>query len=67
MSTKIITLIIGALSITSGLNVWEKNVMKTWKNNLFYGFRGIKYAEAPIADLRFKVSSNKLHSKFDLE
>lgn len=52
---KIIMLIIGAISVTSGFNDWKNNVMKTWKNNVFYGFRGIKYAEAPIGELRFKV------------
>lgn len=62
MSTTIVMLIIGAISVTSGLNVRENNVMKTWKNNTFYGFRGIKYAEAPMGDLRFKVNSKEFQS-----
>lgn len=45
------------LSLLNGITALDikNNLMKTRNNNLFYGFRGIKYAEAPIADLRFKV------------
>lgn len=62
---KIILLIIGAISVTRGFNDWNDNVMKTWKNNVFYGFRGIRYAEPPIGELRFKVkfkrNSKEIH------
>lgn len=34
-----------------------KYLMTTWTNNSFYGFRGIRYAEAPINQLRFKVNA----------
>lgn len=52
--------IIAAISVTRSFNHWENNVMKTWKNNVFYGFRGIKYAEPPIGELRFKVKSKEI-------
>lgn len=62
-------LIIGAMSVTGSFNDWENNVMKTWKNNVFFGFRGIKYAEPPTGELRFQVKSNEIQSidcnKFD--
>lgn len=29
--------------------------MKTWKNNRYLGFRGIKYAEPPTGSRRFMV------------
>lgn len=60
MCTKIMLLIIGTISVTRSINYWENNVMKTWKNNVFYGFRGIKYAETPVGELRFKVKSKEI-------
>lgn len=33
-------------------------IMLTWKNNSFYGFRGIRYAEPPTEQLRFQVGIN---------
>lgn len=38
---------------------FDQNVMKTWKNNNYFAFRGIKYAEAPIGARRFRVRVSK--------
>lgn len=54
-------LIIISVQLTFANIQFDKNVLKTWKNNTFYGFRGIKYAESPVGPLRFKVSLWKLH------
>lgn len=54
-------LIIISVQLTFANSKFDKNVLKTWKNNTFYGFRGIKYAEAPVGPLRFKVSLRKLN------
>lgn len=64
MLTKVSILIIGAISVTISFKNWENNLKKTWKNNQFYSFRGIKYAESPIGDLRFKVRSKEKFSVF---
>lgn len=56
MSAIILTFCIVAISVTDGFHISE-NVMKTWKYNEFYAFRGIKYAEPPVGGLRFKVTS----------
>lgn len=34
----------------------EKNLLKTWKDNRYYGFRGIRYAEPPTGPRRFMVN-----------
>lgn len=38
----------------------EKNALKTWKNNPYYGFRGIRYAEPPTGPKRFMVTFAKI-------
>lgn len=50
-----------SLSIPRDLS---QNVMWTWKNNSFYAFRGIRYAEAPVNELRYKVRVEPLHIKY---
>lgn len=35
---------------------YTNHLMTTWNNNSFYGFRGIRYAQPPIGNLRFKVN-----------
>lgn len=55
MHTKIILLCV-FVHISVGNVVLDKYLWKTWKNNTFYAFRGIKYAESPTGSLRFKVS-----------
>lgn len=51
LCTILIVLIAGTVAIEL-----EKNVMKTWKNNRYYGFRGIRYAEPPTGPRRFRVN-----------
>lgn len=46
--------------ITSNAFELNKNVMQTWKNSTYYGFRGIKYAKSPTGSLRYKVSFGAL-------
>lgn len=38
----------------------ERNVLKTWKNSRYYGFRGIRYAEPPTGPRRFTVDMLKI-------
>lgn len=52
--TFLLLLLVIHFSIGSFINT-EQNLFKTWKNSTFYAFRGIKYGEAPIGPLRFKV------------
>lgn len=33
----------------------DQYVMRTWTNRSFYGFRGIRYAQPPVGQLRFQV------------
>lgn len=35
----------------------EQHVLHTWTNRSFYGFQGIRYARAPVGELRFQVIS----------
>ena len=42
--------------VISKNNEFAENLMKTWKNNSFYAFRGIRYAEPPVGQLRFRVN-----------
>lgn len=46
----VLALIVGTIAVDP-----EKNVLKTWKQNRYYGFRGIRYAEPPTGPRRFKV------------
>lgn len=55
LGTFIVFLLLSVACAQENLN-FERNLSKTWKNSTFYAFRGIKYAEAPIGSLRFKVS-----------
>lgn len=59
MYIQIILLII-CVNISIGVSKFEKNLWKTWKNNTFHSFRGIKYAESPTGSLRFKVSEKNI-------
>lgn len=43
--------------IVTGLGKIQGSVLKSRLGVLFYGFRGIRYAKAPVGDLRFKVSA----------
>lgn len=57
MFMKIIWLVVSIHTLISiGDSKFDRNLSKTWKNNKFYAFRGIKYAESPTGSLRFKVS-----------
>lgn len=56
MLAKIFVLLLLDVNFSFGNFNFEKNLLKTWRNSTFYAFRGIKYAEAPIGSLRFKVS-----------
>lgn len=42
-----------------GLTSFE--LLQSWKNTPFYGFQGIRYAEPPIGQLRFKVNIFKIN------
>lgn len=53
-----VVLLLVCIHISFGNLNLEKHLWKTWKNNTFYAFRGIRYAESPTDALRFKVSGN---------
>lgn len=58
----VIVLFLLDVNVSYGSFDFEKNLLKTWRtNSTIYAFRGIKYAEAPIGSLRFKVSRNINH------
>lgn len=42
--------------IITGLGKIQGSALRSRLGVLFYGFRGIPYAKAPVGDLRFKVS-----------
>lgn len=56
MLAKTVVLLLLGINFSTGNFNTERNLFKTWKNSTFYAFRGIKYAEAPVGPLRFKVS-----------
>lgn len=41
--------------IVTGLGKIQGSMLRSRLGVLFYGFRGIPYAKAPVGDLRFKV------------
>lgn len=45
--------------IVTGLGKIQGSALRSRLGVLFYGFRGIPYAKAPVGDLRFKVTHNK--------
>lgn len=57
MFVKIVLLFISVQIAFGDINL-DKYLWKTWKNNTFYAFRGIRYAEPPTGALRFKVSEH---------
>ncbi|XP_055295977.1 juvenile hormone esterase-like [Sitodiplosis mosellana] len=54
MLIKVILLLVCVHVLFGSINL-EKYLWKTWKNNTFYAFRGIRYAEPPTGSLRFKA------------
>ncbi len=42
--------------VLTGLGHVRGSVLRSRLGELFYAFRGIRYAKAPVNDLRFKVS-----------
>lgn len=40
--------------VKTNLGSIQGSQLHTWKDSEFYGFRGIRYAKAPVNDLRFK-------------
>lgn len=45
--------------ILTGLGYIQGSALRSRLGKLFYGFRGIRYAKAPVGDLRFKVGPKK--------
>lgn len=43
--------------VITGLGHVRGSVLRSRLGELFYAFRGIRYAKPPVGDLRFKVSS----------
>lgn len=54
--------------VVTGLGHIRGGVLRSRLGELFYAFRGIRYAKPPVGDLRFKVSSKLVlsieHSQF---
>lgn len=44
--------------VLTGLGHVRGSVLRSRLGELFYAFRGIRYAKPPVDDLRFKVSKN---------
>lgn len=47
-------LFIGIIAGVFALDL-DRHALKTWKDNRYYGFRGIRYAEPPTGSRRFQV------------
>lgn len=49
--------------VLTGLGHVRGSVLRSRLGELFYAFRGIRYAKPPVLDLRFKVSfyDNSIH------
>lgn len=56
MSLSVVWLLCFVGLVISKNNEFAENLMKTWKNNSFYASRGIRYAEPPVGQLRFRVN-----------
>lgn len=52
--------------VTTGLGKIRGNVLESRLGNLFFAFRGIRYAKAPVDQLRFKVSVFDLNFRFHI-
>lgn len=46
--------------VSTDLGQIRGNVLESRLGNLFYSFRGIRYAQPPVNELRFEVSTMKM-------